>query len=110
MLRDLIRAFLCAAAASTVGAQGAPSTPPPIEVLAAPVGGLVAIARSPVPSSDLPEKEDFDSTLVVVKDAAGRVIAKRLFSSRFISKMLWSPDGKFLALCSESAGATRPGT
>lgn len=108
MLRSVINAFLCVAAASIISAQGAPAKPPAIEVLPAPVGGLVAIARSPVPSSELPEKEDFDSTLVVIKDADSRVIAKRLFPARFISKMLWSPDGKFLALCSESAGGHSP--
>ena len=78
-------------------------------VLPAPVGGLVAIARTPFPSTDVPENEDFDSTLVVIKDADSRVIARRVFASRFIMKMLWSPDGRFLALCSASAGGHSPG-
>jgi len=85
-----------------------PRKPPPIEILPSPVGDLVAIARSPIPDSDLPEKEDYDSTLVVIKNSNGRVIARHLFDTRFISKMLWSPDGQFLALCSESAGGHSP--
>jgi hypothetical protein len=105
----MLRVVLCASlivAAAHVYAQD--DTPPPKVVLPSPVGGLVAIARTPFPSTDVPEKEDFDSTLVVIKDADSRVIAHRVFGTRFITKMVWSPDGKFLALCSVSAGGHSP--
>lgn len=106
MLRYLIWASVVAVISATARAQN--DTPPPKVILPAPVGGLVAIARTPFPSTDVPEKEDFDSTLVVIKDADSRVIAHRVFDSRFITKMLWSPDGRFLALCSVSAGGHSP--
>jgi hypothetical protein len=106
MLRHLICASVLALSGFT--ALGQDDNPPPKVVLSAPVGGLVAIARTPFPSTDVPEKEDFDSTLVVIKDADSRVIAKHVFASRFITKMIWSPDGRFLVLCSVSAGGHSP--
>jgi hypothetical protein len=107
MLHSLIRMSVLAALVSSLWAQDA-DHPPRKEVLPAPVGSLVAVARFGIPNDEVPEKEDFDSTLVVIKDADNRVIAKHLFSARFITKMLWSPDGKFLALCSTSSGGHSP--
>src|SRR5207237_4723831 len=95
LVRCMLRHLICASVLALSGftALGQDDNPPPNVVLSAPVGGLVAIARTPFPSTDVPEKEDFDSTLVVIKDADSRVIAKHVFASRFITKMIWSPDG-----------------
>jgi hypothetical protein len=75
-----------------------------------PDGRLVAIARSPIPDTTVPDYEDADGTLVFIRgpNRGDRIIAHRFFSGRFISKMLWSPDSQFLVLSSESAGGHSP--
>jgi hypothetical protein len=107
----MLRYVACAiaiAVTNTVFAQGSPRQQPPSQTARAPVGGLVAAAKSPVPDAESPDKPDLQGTLLLIRDSRRRLLAKRLFTGRFICKMLWSPDGRFLALCSESAGGHSP--
>jgi hypothetical protein len=108
----IIAAIYCASA--VVVAQqddgGIPHEPKTIVTLPSPDGQLVAVARSPIPDTSVPDYEDADGTLLFIRGSVrgDAVVAHRFFAGRFISKMLWSPDSQFLALCSESAGGHQP--
>ena len=75
-----------------------------------PLGDLLAVARSPIPDAQVPERPDNDGSLVFVKGSQqiDPVISHRFFSGRFITKLLWSPDGQFLVMSSQSAGGHSP--
>jgi hypothetical protein len=90
--------------------HGIPHKPKPLVTLASPDKQLVAIARTPVPATDVPDYQDADGTLLFVRGPSrgDRIISHRFFGGRFVSKMLWSPDSQFLVLCSESAGGHSP--
>jgi hypothetical protein len=90
--------------------HGIPHEPKDLVTLPSPDGRLVAIARTPVPATDIPDHQDADGTLLFIRgpERGDRIISHRFFAGRFISKMLWSPDSQFLALCSESAGGHSP--
>jgi hypothetical protein len=79
-------------------------------IAAAPKGDLIAVARSPIPDTQVPERPDNDGSLVFVKVSKliDSVISHRFFSGRFITKLVWSPDGQFLVMSSESAGGHSP--
>jgi len=85
--------------------DGIPKSTKDLVTLSSPDGKLVAIARTPIPDTQMPDYQDADGTLLFIRrpDRGDRIIAHRFFAGRFISKMLWSPDSQFLALCSESA-------
>jgi hypothetical protein len=102
--------FICAGARAQQDAGGIPHEPKTIFTLASPDSQLVAIARSPIPDTMLPDYEDADGTLVFIRgpNRGDHVISHRFFPGRFISKMVWSPDSQFLVLCSESAGGHSP--
>jgi hypothetical protein len=112
------RAFLIIAVVGIVGTstdaqkddQGIPHPTRDLVILPSPDGQLVAIARTPVPDTDLPDYQDADGTLLFIRGPSrgDRIISHRFFAARFVSKMLWSPDSQFLALCSESAGGHSP--
>lgn len=89
---------------------GIPHKPKTVVTLPSPDGQLVAVARSPIPDTEIPDYEDADGTLLFIRgpNRGDHVINHRFFAGRFISKMLWSPDSQFLALCSESVGGHSP--
>jgi hypothetical protein len=90
--------------------EGIPHTPKELVLLPSPKADLVAITRSPIPDTELPDFSDADGTLLFIRgpERGSRIIAHRFFAGRFISKMLWSPDGQFLVMGSESAGGHSP--
>jgi hypothetical protein len=109
----LVAVGVCSALAVAVAQQSEssiPHEPKPIVTLTSPDGHLVAIARSPIPDTTVPDYQDADGTLLFIRgpNRGDQIIAHRFFSSRFISKMMWSPDSRFLVLCSESAGGHSP--
>jgi len=113
-LRILLIAIFVGALANAVAQQeddhSIPHNPPICATLVSPDGKLVAIARSPIPETSIPDYHDADGTLLFIRgpNRGDKIIAHRFFGGRFISKMIWSPDSQFLALCSESAGGHSP--
>jgi hypothetical protein len=109
----LIAIAVCFALGIAVAQQdegGIPHEPKTMITMPSPDGRLVAISRSPIPDTTVPDYEDADGTLIFIRgpNRGDRIIAHRFFAGRFISKMLWSPDSQFLVLCSESAGGHSP--
>jgi hypothetical protein len=100
-----IRAF-----SQTEDSGGIPHQPKELVVVASPKEDLVAIARSPIPEPTIPDYSDADGTLLFIRgpNRGDHIIAQYFFGARFISKIVWSPDGQFLALCSESSGGHSP--
>ena len=79
-------------------------------IATAPKGDLIAVARSPIPDTQVPERPDNDGSLVFIKGSKliDPMIFHRFFSGRFITKLVWSPDGQFLVMSSESAAGHSP--
>jgi hypothetical protein len=99
-----------AAAVAQQNESSIPHEAKPIVTLTSPDWHLIAIARSPIPDTTVPDYQDADGTLLFIRgpNRGDQIIAHRFFSGRFISKMMWSPDSQFIVLCSESAGGHSP--
>lgn len=78
----------------------------PLELIVAPSpsGQHIAVARR-IPARDLPDRVDLDSALVVIRERDSHaVVTQYVIGGRVVTKLLWAPDGEFLAVATESSG------
>jgi len=105
-----VTVLICSGGAVSLAEDGIPHKPQEVVVLPSPKADIVAITRSPIPDTDAPDFSDADGSLLFIRgpERFDRIISHRFFDGRFISKMVWSPDGQFLVMGTESAGGHSP--